>query len=713
MMNRPNTNQSFIDNNCHFSSRCEIVEYLYKVTDYYREDRELVQVAMSYIDRYVARMGGMNTISGIAVNNTRINNTSIFSPCIAKHIRRRKSSPKTVLLDFDHDYDDTATCSSTDSNSSVTSTTSVTTIQTTTSIGTDNHNEYDNDNDPTQNLGIIVLCCLDLAMKLYSPLSGNIQRATFVEIMDAASTKYHRNHNASSSTTTATTTTMSHQDYISQVLHSLSYQDIQKRLSTKFNCENFETIRQLAMSNNNNDNSNPQQKEYQRQDYANVQSKIIKKLDYYLHPKTPTFFVNYYLQEMIDWNTNNNNTFGLDWNHYFTLSSSLEQDYTTFSTSTVLNQQSMDALSTIRNNANMQIELSLFYMSLLGNKFHYRNDTNFCFYPSIIAFSALQNAIIEYFHTSWIENNNYNNNSDSIQNNENDHKDQNGNHIISYGKIEGKHDNDNNDWTTIMKSKIHWIHFIIGRPLLKHYQKNIMGNNIDKYYHEYDCKDFWNLNVTNVMKVLFHHWKRNNPDIVTFDESIISSSCIANTATLFADMEVDENNNSEMGNFWRVLFGEMKYQPQFLENVFVPIDIHHHHPTDDEGGNSINGNKLEDVNRVSQSNAASTYESNSKFVSGSFVINGNTSINHTKGCAFVKNSQRGGLDGKSDLIGKKRSAFHCTSSTSTSTIQQESVSLIHPQKRHRASSSPTEKMALEKKFVFTSHGVRKFEDTTV
>ena len=38
----------------HFSSRSEAIDFLYKVVDYYKENREIVQVALNYLDRYLS-----------------------------------------------------------------------------------------------------------------------------------------------------------------------------------------------------------------------------------------------------------------------------------------------------------------------------------------------------------------------------------------------------------------------------------------------------------------------------------------------------------------------------------------------------------------------------------------------------------------------------------------------------------------------------------
>ena len=44
--------------NPHFQERVDIVDFLYKVVDYYNESREIVQIAMNYLDRYLAKNAG-------------------------------------------------------------------------------------------------------------------------------------------------------------------------------------------------------------------------------------------------------------------------------------------------------------------------------------------------------------------------------------------------------------------------------------------------------------------------------------------------------------------------------------------------------------------------------------------------------------------------------------------------------------------------------
>jgi len=354
----------------HFCSRDEIVHFLYQVIDYYKEEREIVQVAMNYLDRYVVR-------------------------CCCQY-----NEQSGTIVDDNLD-----------------------TLRGSVIVATDGNSPVDYSTAPLndtkhlfQNIGLVVLSSLDLAIKLYSPFSGDAKRAVYVEIMDHAIQSYrdlnHKNENKKPlSRTTNVDGNEAEEDLVGHVLKSFSYKKIISLHGTKYHGDKFETAIHLG------------RKLFTCNDFVQVQSMIMETLDYYLHPKTCTFFSRLYMDVL-------KNKLMPDDEHH---------------------------TSNIENFVNMQMELSIFDITLAKIN------------PSIISFSALQNALIQHFISS----------NQNIATDQEDH---------------------------IM-------------PMLK-YKLHIVNKTI---FNQIDCHD--EILVKRVMLCLFQLWKKNNPSDVTFDESLFTILC--------------------------------------------------------------------------------------------------------------------------------------------------------------------------------------------
>ncbi len=74
--------------NHHFANRNEIVSFLYQVIDYYKEDRQIVQVALYYLDTFV-----LNWVTLICDDH----NATTSTPNTEKNTNDRKNGGTTVL----------------------------------------------------------------------------------------------------------------------------------------------------------------------------------------------------------------------------------------------------------------------------------------------------------------------------------------------------------------------------------------------------------------------------------------------------------------------------------------------------------------------------------------------------------------------------------------------------------------------------------------
>jgi len=231
---------------------------------------------------------------------------------------------------------------------------------------------------PIDDLGIIVLTCLDLAIKLLSPFSGDFTRAA-IEKMQKLDIDKKQN---------------------------LSDDQLLSCLSKIFNGEHFESIKRLSKS------------VYSGKTFANAQSEIMKTLDYYLYPSTSCVFIR----------------------EIFQLFGNCNDLFQTLLPTTKLDQRD---LSNLTDFGNIQIELSIFNIDLATTR------------PSVLAYCAIQNAIVQYFSSA---------------------------------------DVSNLSTLVPIQYKLH----LIGKKIL----------NIDE-----KCEE-----IIMVRKTMYKLWKRNNPEMVKYDD---------------------------------------------------------------------------------------------------------------------------------------------------------------------------------------------------
>lgn len=273
---RSNTSSAAISLPIH--SRLDAVEVLMRSVEMFGEDREIVSVAMNFLDRFVAL-----------------------------------ESERFVKNGFHHDF---------------------------------KNDHFPNSGLPKEPdeeeycLGMFVLVSLDLAIRLYSPTSGDafrnaVQRVSDNTLIDPSATSMTLSNDIEMM---GATSKAYHERDSSR--HDLFFQEVKKEFygdkiyhSTKFN-----SLRRL---------SNHQQ----AQDFGNAQFVLMKRLDFYLCPILATTIVQYLLQSIeSDLNL-------IDLKYDFQIETIL-YDYSTY-----------------------QIELSSYCPSLVNIK------------PSIIAFCAMTNAM--------------------------------------------------------------------------------------------------------------------------------------------------------------------------------------------------------------------------------------------------------------------------------------------------------------------------------
>ena len=196
-------------------------------------------------------------------------------------------------------------------------------------------------NDETQYcLGMFVLISLDLAIRLYSPTSGDAFRNAVQRVSDSTSTD-----------PTATATTLSNdmeimgsdsknEDASGTNRRDLFFQEVKKLFYSEkiYHATKFNSLRRLS----NHEHT---------QDFANAQSIFMKKLDFYLCPVLPSTLVQYMLQ-------------------------SIDKEL-----SSIALKYDFQIATIIRDYAIYLVELSSYCSSLVNIR------------PSIIAFSAITNAM--------------------------------------------------------------------------------------------------------------------------------------------------------------------------------------------------------------------------------------------------------------------------------------------------------------------------------
>lgn len=316
---------------------------------------------------------------------------------------------------------------------------------------------------------MIVLLCIDIAIKLHSPNSGDAKRATYNHFLDDVQHKLDINitNNRNMKMKMNTTQQEVNNDYnlncnqmLEKLYQTITKEEIASLLSTKYNGHGFHSVHQLS------------RKVYSNQALIEVQKDLLKSLNFSLHPPTSTNFIHCYLEILLHSIK--------DWCCYSTSSSCLCEEHC-----------NDDISSDINDFANMQVELAIFDMSLARTK------------PSIIAFCALQNAIIQH-SCNYIESSSKatalpanDMNSSTTKNNENENMNYNQKDTTSYSSNEDKF----NILTKIIQKRLRHINFAIGEKFLKLNDKEMMD-------------------VSSIQKKLLNHWKKNNPDVVTFDNSM-------------------------------------------------------------------------------------------------------------------------------------------------------------------------------------------------
>lgn len=270
-------------------SRLDAVEVLMRCVEMFGEDREIVSVAMSFLDRFVALESERFVKNGF--DHEFKNGHGPFPNSIAQ--QREKSDDKNYCL------------------------------------------------------AMFVLVSLDLAIRLYSPTSGDafrnaVQRVSDTTSIDPSATSMTLSNDIEimGTAAAAAATGTGNCDAQEQNHHDLFFQEVKKEFygdkiyhSTKFN-----SLRRL---------SNHQQ----TQDFGNAQYILMQRLDFYLCPVQATTIVQYLLQSME------------------TELSLLDLKYD-FHTETILYDYSI-----------YQVELSSYCPTMVNIK------------PSIIAFSAITNAM--------------------------------------------------------------------------------------------------------------------------------------------------------------------------------------------------------------------------------------------------------------------------------------------------------------------------------
>ena len=394
-------------------------------------------------------------------------------------------------------------------------------------------------------IALAVLSCLDLAIKIISPFSGNIKRATYVEIIDEVlhkdsschsngkekkqeETSDNQNDTSSASLPSQPqpqpqpSSSPTVQDTLFNFLKHVTHKDIVSRLSTKYNTEQFESARQLS------------RKLYTKMDHATVQRWVLDGLEYYLHPPTSFVFLGYFLDLLRDDD-------GGSVENYLISVDDRGYEYECCPTTATATTFDSGAISQILEFATMQIEIAMFDISLAMTK------------PSILAFCALQNAIIQHFYTQF---------------------------RTATTPVQSSHES--YFFATFMREKLQYSNILIGQNILNIRGMDSLFNNNDKYNE-----------TRNVMHCLFHHWKNNasDSDSTTQVDDIMS---IDMYATLFQSNGVPTNINTIMSTSNKTAttqttavtekkedssvsttdshFDEMIYS---YHNHFIPIDRKH------------------------------------------------------------------------------------------------------------------------------------------
>ena len=384
-------------------------------------------------------------------------------------------------------------------------------------------------------LGILVLSCLDLAVKVYSPYSGDFKRALHDEVKDNLQQEQQpklASLSSSSSTSSSSYIIPTLPEIITYMQQNMTNDQIVNTCKTKYNSTQYNTISSFCLN------------QYSIQDFEKVQFSVMNHaLNYYLHPPTSSLVLNHYMDYIMivmkkekkkmkeamnmshdahdddhySWIITNPTTTSIDDNN----NNDPNDDDTDVNRNTTANNNTNtnkninyeaaieDAMWTIHDNASLQVELAIFDLHLVSTK------------PSILAFCALQNAVIQYFYTA-------------LQNQQQQQQQQQHN---------PQHDS---EFFSTLKSKFHWSYSIIMKLIV--HNMSIIDSNHHTYNGNYDLNnDKNNTSYNNNSKIksqklkdeirigmqcLYHQWKRNNPGMVTFDESIITSILdeLANTS---------------------------------------------------------------------------------------------------------------------------------------------------------------------------------------
>ncbi len=215
---------------------------------------------------------------------------------------------------------------------------------------------------------------------------------------------------------------------------------------------------------------------YSDDDFVNIQRDLLKSMNFFLHPPTCSSFIHCFTELLVKYGDDNCSDLLLcpSNRNYRCPDDKVHGVY-----SSIYYEQSnrdctcleLHDIPDINKFANMQTELAIFDMSLAMTK------------PSILAFCALQNAIIQH-SCNYIENNHCN-------------------------------DDDTEQFYLLTKriqEKIHHLNFAIGEKFLE------LKNGVVS-------------EIVSIRKKLLKLWKENNPDIVTFDNSMFVGGCCQATAS--------------------------------------------------------------------------------------------------------------------------------------------------------------------------------------
>ena len=421
---------------------------------------------------------------------------------------------------------------------------------------------------------MIVLLCIDLAMKLHSPSSADAKRALANTVLDEALEEMdYRNANScriittttattddsssvekekeeedyhhhpirsttkisssssSSSSTTKTTIYPKHYSTCYEVweelIQTITKKDIATRLSTKYNGESYHSLHQLSRNM------------YCTDDLTMCQFHLFDRLDYYLHPVTFTSFICSFL-ELIKMNEEEVRcTVGGSNRNYDEKTESGDESLSSY-------------FETINDYANMQVELAIFDTSLVLVR------------PSILAFCAMQNAIIQhtcnsielvgppatpptdYHHRHYYENNDASSSGSGICHNVNiamKHSDTTTEAAVG---VENQDCYSSHDQfgilTKAIQEKLWFINFEIGEKILKlkpSISNCYLQNNSGALLHfnnQSTENDMLLSELAYIRNKLLNLWKKNNPKIVTIDKNSILMDCIfsqSSPATMF------------------------------------------------------------------------------------------------------------------------------------------------------------------------------------